>query len=184
MRLILNLHLITSVFEVPRLLSAKEPASQCRRCEFDSWVGKILSRRKWKPTPVLLPGKSHGQRSLAGYSPWGFTESDMTKQLVQAQASVYMLRSECACPNSHVEAWSPVWKHLKGGLWEWLSNEDGAFIKETQERSLTPAAMWSCIKSLVAMTQEVSPQQTLNISASWPEMSQPLKLWEINFCCL
>ena len=36
-------------------------------------------RRKWQPTPVLLPGKSHGQRSLAGYSPWGRKEPDMTE---------------------------------------------------------------------------------------------------------
>ena len=38
-------------------------------------------RRKWPPTPVLLPGESHGQRSLAGYSPWGRKESDTTEQL-------------------------------------------------------------------------------------------------------
>ncbi|CAI9168844.1 unnamed protein product [Rangifer tarandus platyrhynchus] len=37
--------------------------------------------RKWQPTPVLLPGKSHGQRSLEGYSPWGRKESDMTERL-------------------------------------------------------------------------------------------------------
>ena len=36
---------------------------------FDSWVGKIPWRRKWLPTPVFLPGESHGQRSLNGYSP-------------------------------------------------------------------------------------------------------------------
>ena len=42
-----------------------------RRCGFDSWVGKIPWRRKWQPTPVFLPGKFHGQRSLAGYSLWG-----------------------------------------------------------------------------------------------------------------
>jgi len=42
---------------------------QCRRCELDPWVRKIPCRRKWQPTPVLLPGKSHGQRSLASYSP-------------------------------------------------------------------------------------------------------------------
>ena len=35
-------------------------------------------RRQWHPTPVLLPGKSHGQRSLVGCSPWGFKESDFT----------------------------------------------------------------------------------------------------------
>ena len=37
--------------------------------------------RKWQPTPVLLPGKSHGQRSLVGYSPWGHRESDTTERL-------------------------------------------------------------------------------------------------------
>ena len=37
--------------------------------------------RKWQPTPVSLPGKSHGQRSLAGYSPWGCKELDMTERL-------------------------------------------------------------------------------------------------------
>ena len=40
-----------------------------RRCRFDPWVKKISWRRKWKPTPIFLPGKFHGQRSLVGYSP-------------------------------------------------------------------------------------------------------------------
>ena len=43
---------------------------------FDPGVGKILWRRAWQPTPVFLLGESHGQRSLAGYSPWGLKESD------------------------------------------------------------------------------------------------------------
>ena len=53
--------------------SNKEPACQFRRHErhlFDSWVRKIPWRRKWPPTPVFSPGKPHGQRSLAGCSPW------------------------------------------------------------------------------------------------------------------
>ena len=54
---------------------------QCRRLGFDPWVRKIPWRRAWQPTPVLLPGKSHGHRSLAGYSPWGHKESDATYQL-------------------------------------------------------------------------------------------------------
>ena len=44
----------------------------------DSWVGKIPWRRNWQSIPVFLPGKSHGQRSLVGCSPWGCKESDMT----------------------------------------------------------------------------------------------------------
>ena len=53
----------------------------CTRHGFDSLVRKIPWRRKWQPTPVLLPGRSHGQRSLVGYSPWGCKMSDMTERL-------------------------------------------------------------------------------------------------------
>ena len=51
----------------------------CGRPGFNPWVGKIPWRRKWQPTPVSLPGKSHGHRSLAGYSSWGHKESDTTE---------------------------------------------------------------------------------------------------------
>ena len=44
---------------------------RCRRCRFDPWVGKIPWRRAQKYTPVFMPGESHGQRRLAGYSPKG-----------------------------------------------------------------------------------------------------------------
>ena len=54
---------------------------QCGRPRFDPWLGKILWRRKWQLTAVLLPGKSHGWRSMVGYSPWGCKESDTTEQL-------------------------------------------------------------------------------------------------------
>ena len=57
--------------------SGKEPVCQCKRLAMQ--VGKILWRREWHPTPVFLPGDSHGQRSLAGYSPWGCKESDTTE---------------------------------------------------------------------------------------------------------
>ena len=46
-----------------------------------SWVRKIPWRREWLPTPVFLPGEFHGQRSLAGYSPWGCKELDMNERL-------------------------------------------------------------------------------------------------------
>ena len=50
-----------------------------RRHGFHPWVGKIPWGRNWQPTPVFFPGKSHGLRSLAGYSPWGHKESDMNE---------------------------------------------------------------------------------------------------------
>ena len=52
-----------------------------RKCGFHFWVGKIPMRRNWQPTLVVLPGKSHGQRSLVGYSSWDCKESDMTELL-------------------------------------------------------------------------------------------------------
>ena len=67
---------------LPRWLNGKKSACQCRsyrRCRFDLWVWKIHWGRKWHPTPVFLPGKSHGQRSLEGYSPQGCKESEMTE---------------------------------------------------------------------------------------------------------
>ena len=58
--------------ELPRLCTDKEFTCQCRRLRrhgFNPWVGKIPWSRKWQPTPIFLPGKFHGQRRLAGYSP-------------------------------------------------------------------------------------------------------------------
>ena len=52
-------------------LSSRRIHLWCRRHRFNPWVWKIPWRRKWQPTPVILPIKSHGQRNLAGCSPWG-----------------------------------------------------------------------------------------------------------------
>ena len=57
--------------ELPWWLRGKEPAWQCRRCGLYRWVRIFPGRKKWEPTPVFLPGKSHGQRRLVGCGPWG-----------------------------------------------------------------------------------------------------------------
>ena len=70
--------------------SGKEPACQPRRHErrrFDPGAGKIPWRRAWQPTPVFLPGESHGQRSLVGQSPWDQKELDTTGQLTHTTAT-------------------------------------------------------------------------------------------------
>ena len=61
-------------------LVAKKPAANAgdtRHLDSTPWVGMVPLKRKWQPTPVFLPGESHGQRSLAGYSPRGHKESGM-----------------------------------------------------------------------------------------------------------
>ena len=65
----------------PWWLSQSRICLQCRRPGFDPLVRKVPSSRKWQPIPLFLPGQFHGQRSLAGYSPWGHKESDTTERL-------------------------------------------------------------------------------------------------------
>ena len=80
----------------------KEPACQCRRRKthgFDPWVRKIPWRRAWQPTPVFLPGKSHRQSSLVGYSPWGRKQSDVTER-THVGACIPLLPF-CPYPTSH-----------------------------------------------------------------------------------
>ena len=78
----------------------------CSECQFsylqnglDLWVGKIPWWRKWQPTPVLLPGESQGQRSLAGYGPYGRIELDMTwlKQLSTQHTQSLLWNPETMC---------------------------------------------------------------------------------------
>ena len=71
---------------------------------FNPWFGKIPWRREWQPTPVFLPGKSYGQRSLAGYSPWGHEESDMTESLNHHQEVVFRLIWSGAGAHSYFQA--------------------------------------------------------------------------------
>ena len=81
---------------LPRWLSSKEYACQCRRCKFDPWVRKMLWSRIWQPAPVFLPGKFHGQRRLAGYSPQGSKELDMTPLL--------------STHTPHTKLWRKIWQ--------------------------------------------------------------------------
>ena len=98
---------------LPRWCRGKESACQCRRHKrhgFDPWVGKILCRRRWQLAPVVLPGESHGQRSLAGYSPWGHKELGMT---------------EHTCTHAHLEqGW--VVKGLVCHSWEFALSLAGS----------------------------------------------------------
>ena len=71
MLLQMTFFLMTVIFqyELPWWYSGKESACQC---VFDPWVNSFSPwERKWQPTPVFLLGKSHGQKGLAGFSPWG-----------------------------------------------------------------------------------------------------------------
>ena len=65
-------HVLIAIFGLLYMGSVVKNLSTNIGGYFDSLIGKIPWRREWQPNPVFLPGKSHGQRSLVGYSPWGF----------------------------------------------------------------------------------------------------------------
>ena len=80
---------ICFIFHYSRQLSQYRIFLQCRSPRFDPWVRKILWRRRWQTTPVSLPGKSHGQRSLVDCIPWGHKESGTTERLTLSLTLVY-----------------------------------------------------------------------------------------------
>ena len=101
---------------LPKWLTSKESTCQGgrrRRHGFDPWVRKIPWRRKWQPTPVLLPGESNGQRSLADFRPWGHKRnwtwlSDYTTTITHGS------RNTCFPPRASVPGWEPVHRHTRG----------------------------------------------------------------------
>ena len=133
---------LSALLGLPRWLSGKESTSQCRRCGFSPWVGKIPWRRKWQPTPVFLAGKSHGQRSLEGYSTWGCKESDRTEWLNDNNNNILsyywnitttLMRHGCCCyPHFIVKeietqrGWA--WAHLRVTS-ERVSADPGTWIQ-------------------------------------------------------
>ena len=90
--------------------------------ETPPWVGKIPWRREWLPTPVFLPGESHGQRSLVGYSPWTSLVAQRLKRLspiretwVRSLGREDPLEKEMAT-HSSILAWRTPWTEERGGL--------------------------------------------------------------------
>ena len=75
----------------------KEFAFQFRRCGLDPWARKIPWKREWQPTPVFLPGKSHGQRNMSGYSPWGHKRVGHNSATEQHLLSAYC-QAPCQFP--------------------------------------------------------------------------------------
>ena len=98
-----------TVARLPGWLRGKESACRRRRCRrrrFDPWVRKVTWRRRWHPTPVLLPGESHGQRGLAGYSPWGRKN--------QTRLSVHTCTADSQTRACHLGHTPPSWDLTAG----------------------------------------------------------------------
>ena len=104
--------------DLPWWFSGKRLQLQCRRPKFDPWVGKTRWRSKWQPTPVFLPRKSHGQRSLVGYSP-GVMKSQ-TRLNTSTTTDTYIRRTQITT-QKHLffkkPSAQPGWKHSSTPLY-------------------------------------------------------------------
>ena len=110
-----------------------------KRHRFDSWVGKMPWRRRWQPTAVFLPSKSHRQRNLVGYSPWDYKHSDTTDQLSTHTHTelwervnvvkvfyiylwIFLLLIQCWVTKNKIYKWKDKSFHIYYNLWLWNVN--------------------------------------------------------------
>ena len=151
-----DIYCVSIIFLLLRWLSGKESTCQCRRLGFDPWVRKIPWRRKWQSTPVFFSGKSHGQRSLAGYSPWGHKELDTTQQLSNNDNCIFRYQGlkEKWCKSSsfkkrivfaiHGEIFGPNWEREAGkerqeeGERERKGEQERQRQRETERNYISP----------------------------------------------
>ena len=127
-------------------LVVKNPPAQAGdiKCGFYPWVEKIPCRRAWQPTPVFWPGESHGQRSLAGYSPGGRTESDMTWHSLSVAACAALSKPFC---------WAVPWfpRVSSGGLGCELVDSEN-----TQQRTWYITVGWKWVSK---WTNKIKPSE-------------------------
>ena len=104
--------------------SGKESTCQCRKCKrhgFHPWVGKIPWRRAWQPTPIFLPGESHRQRSLEGYTPQGRRAGHSWSDLVCTWLVNFFFQSSFYGTSKplNVITSSVLIRGVKSQAWEW-----------------------------------------------------------------
>ena len=145
----------------------------------DPWVGKIPWGRKWQPTPVLLPGKSHGQRSLVGHIPWGHrVRHDWTTSL---HVTFHDRGLECKSKksrntwsNRHIWPWSTEWSRAKANrvLPRECTGHSKHPLPTTHEKTLhMDITRWPTLKSyqLYSLQPKIEKLYTVskNKTGSW-----------------
>ena len=155
------MYIYTHIHGLPLWLNGRESSSQCRRRRrLSPWVRKIPWKRKWQPSPVFLPGKSYGQRSLADYSPWRHRESDTSYQR-----------------STHMRAPTPPHTHTRAYIYKKKINNGGKSLPQGRVaiRRSTPvhgahSAAWRLEQEPQAA---VSPTPELRCSVAVAQPSLP-----------
>ena len=126
---------------LPRWLTGKESSCQ-RRCGFNPRIGKIPWRRAWQPTPVFLPGESHGQRSLEDYSPWGHKELNVTEHSTALSTfamwfPVFIEFPQIAPRCSSLQVFAHAFPSMCCVFWLEISSQNCAFIRPNADAAFS-----------------------------------------------
>ena len=126
------------------------------RPRFNAWVGKIPWRREWQPTPVFLPGEFHGQRSLAGYSPWGCRVRNDWATNTHTQR-LHLLHCPCARMRDTIR--NGLLESTNVCLWLWGSFE---------------CSLHTAYKKKWGETALREQKKGTSLPSNWPHWSHPL----------
>ena len=151
-----------TIIALPWWLRQERVCLQCRRLRFDPWVGEIPRRRECLPTPVFLPGKSHGQRSLVDYCPWSCKELDMTEWLSLSMLIITAAvsgPSECTLYTASFSA-QHVYYLIQQTLK--LSKLNIAHLPSVLMRTLRSQDILIKCRSFLGVLQPRTPDQLLN----------------------
>ena len=126
---------------------------------FSPWVRKIPGRRKWQPTPLFLPGESHGQKSLVGYSLWGCKELDMTERLILLKSTHYWITLR---QSAVLSLENPRTASLMCGWHSWLQpweglREQGSALHAEGSRLDRGILAWFPLRSSFSLPRFVYP---------------------------
>ena len=169
----------TSEIGLPRWCSSKECPCQCRRHRVNPWVGKIPWRRKWQPTPVFLPGKLHGQRSLADSSP--HQELDILSETgLQLQRYAWVLIVNAPKPHPFFSVLGSVGPCLRG------LGASAYDLPSLCTSSYQPQVKSSTVRfiSLIQPGSSWVPYDFPHLQWNWQEKAktflQPRNIWNID----
>ena len=119
--------------------------------QVQSWVGKILWRRAWQPTPVFLPGEFHWQRSLMGYSPWGHKEWDTTEATEHTYTfsdNIILLKVFIGVLQQHLPFWSPVYGWVIVAWKRWVTGWSDPSLLWSPGEVSCPLYGWAVVWAL------------------------------------
>ena len=153
----------TRILSFPGGTSGKEPACQCRRHkrhQFDPWVRKIPWRKARPPTSVYFPGESHRQRGLAGYSPWGHKELDMTEATLHHIHSVPLLK----CPLAASACQHPKTQSNICLFYSWNQASECPLGEVNRQCYRATSDVWSPV-SAAPQYQSTIPSHVLSINS-------------------